>query len=139
MTEMDTVKTAYRYLADGDVSALLDLFDPSITWNEAESSPYSNERSWHGSSAIKQNLLDRIPDDWQTFAIQLIRLHACGETVVVEARYTGIHRRTGRALDAQACHIWTLRDGRVVHFQQYADTVRLRDATLPIQSKISHR
>lgn len=130
MTPMDTVKSAYRYLAEGNVSALLDLFDPSIEWNEAESSPYSNEATWKGPAAVKRNLLDRMPDDWHTFSITPVRFHASGESVVVEARYTGIHRRTGRALDAQACHIWTLSDGKIVQFQQYADTAKLRDVML---------
>ncbi|WP_416359868.1 nuclear transport factor 2 family protein [Burkholderia ambifaria] len=132
MNAGDIVKIAYRYLADGNVSALLGLFDSSITWSEAENSPYSNEQAWQGPAAVKQNLLDRMADDWHTFAIQPVQFHACGETVVVEARYTGVHRRTGRALDAQACHIWSVREGRIVHFQQYADTASLRDATGPV-------
>jgi len=130
MTATDTIKSAYRYLAEGNVPALLELFDPSIIWNEAESSPYANEEVWKGPAAVKRNLLDRMPGDWHTFAIRPVRFHDCGESVVVEARYTGTHRRTDRALDAQACHIWTVRGGRIVSFQQYADTARLRDATL---------
>jgi ketosteroid isomerase-like protein len=33
----------------------------------------------------------------------------------------------GRSLDAQACHVWKLRDGKIVSFQQYADTAQLQD------------
>jgi ketosteroid isomerase-like protein len=48
--------------------------------------------------------------------------------VVVEARYTGTYRATGRSLDAQACHVWRVADGKVTHFQQYLDTARMQDA-----------
>jgi ketosteroid isomerase-like protein len=47
--------------------------------------------------------------------------------VVVEARYTGTFKETGKALDAQVCHIWKLGDGKVTSFQQYVDTAQLQD------------
>jgi uncharacterized protein len=50
-----------------------------------------------------------------------------GSTVVVEARYTGTHKPTGKTLDAQVCHVWKLRDGKVTSFQQYADTAQLQE------------
>lgn len=47
--------------------------------------------------------------------------------VVVEARYTGTFKETGKELDAQVCHIWKIRDGKVASFQQYVDTAQLQD------------
>jgi uncharacterized protein len=46
---------------------------------------------------------------------------------VVEARYTGTFKQTGKELDAQVCHVWNIRDGKVTSFQQYVDTAHLRD------------
>ena len=54
-------------------------------------------------------------------------LHDAGDVVVVEARYSGRHHGTGKELDAQACHVWTLKDGMAAKFQQYVDTAKLRD------------
>jgi len=48
--------------------------------------------------------------------------------VTVEGRYTGAYRGTGAALDAQFCHVWTLRDGKIVKFQQYTDTAAFQAA-----------
>ena len=45
---------------------------------------------------------------------------------VIEARYTGVFKTTGRALDVQVCHLLQIRDGRITHFQQYVDTATLR-------------
>ena len=47
--------------------------------------------------------------------------------VVVEARYTGTFKQTGKNLDAQVCHVWKIRDGKVASFQQYVDTAQLQD------------
>ena len=47
-----------------------------------------------------------------------------GDTVVAQGRYRGAFRGTGRTLHAQFVHVWTLRAGRVTHFQQYTDTAQ---------------
>lgn len=36
--------------------------------------------------------------------------------------------KTGKEYNAQAAHFWTLRDGKVIAFQQYVDTKKLNDA-----------
>jgi uncharacterized protein len=43
------------------------------------------------------------------------------------ARHSGTHNGTGKPLDAQVCHVWTLNDGRITRFQQYVDTAKLND------------
>jgi uncharacterized protein len=44
-------------------------------------------------------------------------------------RYWGTKAHaTGRPLDVQAVHVWDLRDGKAVRFQQYVDTLHLASA-----------
>jgi len=40
-------------------------------------------------------------------------------------------KTTGKALDAQFTHVWQLRDGKVVRFQQSTDTKRWAEAAGP--------
>ena len=48
--------------------------------------------------------------------------------MVVEARYhAASHWATGKPLDAQVAHVWDLRNGKVVRWQQYVDTRQLAD------------
>ena len=53
--------------------------------------------------------------------------HDAGDTVVVEARYSGTHNVTGKKLNPQVCHVWTVRHGKLAKFQQYVDTAQLQD------------
>ncbi len=46
----------------------------------------------------------------------------CAKRVVVLGTYTGRRKETGREVRAQFAHVWGVRDGRVVRFQQYTDT-----------------
>jgi ketosteroid isomerase-like protein len=57
------------------------------------------------------------------------RLHDCGSTVIMEGRYTAVVQPTGRDLSVQAVHVWDIRDGKVVRWQQYTDTWALAEAT----------
>ena len=49
-----------------------------------------------------------------------------GDTVVIEGRYKGKARKTGKAFDAQFAHVWQFRDRKVLRFQQYTDTAQWR-------------
>jgi hypothetical protein len=45
-----------------------------------------------------------------------------GGTVIACGRYKAKNKATGRELDAQFAHFWGIRAGKLVTFQQYADT-----------------
>ncbi len=49
--------------------------------------------------------------------------------VLATLRYDAKVKETGKTYNAQAAHLWTLKDGKVVAFQQYVDTKQLADAS----------
>ena len=51
-----------------------------------------------------------------------------GDAVAVEGRYTGTVKATGARLDAQFVHVYGMRDGKIVRFQQYTDTAQWASA-----------
>jgi ketosteroid isomerase-like protein len=83
----------------------------------------------HGPQAVLTGVIARIPQDLGGFAIDVRRIVAAGDTVLVEARYWGTAKATGKPIDAQVAHVWDLRDGKVVRFQQYTDTWQFAQAT----------
>lgn len=48
--------------------------------------------------------------------------------VLATLRYKGKLKKNGAEYDAQVAHLWTLKDGKVIAFQQYVDTKKLNDA-----------
>ena len=49
--------------------------------------------------------------------------------VLMEGRYTGTYKPTGKSVDLQVAHVLTMRDNKLTRFQQYIDTAALQAAT----------
>ena len=128
MSNVKTMQELYAAFGRGEIERVLAGMDPSIEWREAENNPYQpSGEPWIGPDAIVSNLFVKLGADWDGFTVNPKEFHEAGDTVVVEGRYTGTHKATGKHLDAQMTHVWRLRDGKVTGFQQYVDTAQLRE------------
>jgi uncharacterized protein len=128
VSNAQTIKDVYEAFGRGDIEAVLGAFDPQIEWREAENNPYQLDGSpWFGGEAVTNKLFAKLVSEWDGFTVSPIAYHDAGDTVVVETRYTGTYKSTGKPISAQACHVWKLRDGKATSFQQYVDTAQLQD------------
>ena len=128
MNNVLSAQDLYDAFNRGDIATVLGMFDPAIEWREAEGNPYQPSGSpWVGGEAITQNLFIKIPADFDGFTVHPKEFHDAGDTVVVELRYSGTGRATGKPLDAQVCHVLKFRDGKLTSFQQFVDTAHLQD------------
>lgn len=116
------IEKAYEDFARGDVPAVLAVLADDVRWSEAEGNPWWQGGPAVGPQQLVEQVIARIPAEYDDFAIEVERIVGLGDTVLMQGRYTGTGRATGRRLDAQVAHVWDLRDGKVVRFQQYTDT-----------------
>ncbi len=120
----EIVASLYEAFGQGDLPTVLGMLDPSISWHEAEGNPYQpTGDGWIGPDAVVSNLFEKLGEDWSEFVVNPSLYHDSGSVVTVEGRYNGNHS-SGKNLNAQFCHVWTLRDGKVIKFQQYTDTAQ---------------
>ena len=123
------VRGVYEAFDRGDIPAVLGALHEQAEWNEAEHFTYWTGGPFIGPQAVLTGVIARIPQDLEGFGISVRRLVAAGDTVLVEARYRGTAKATGKQVDAQVAHVWDLRDGKVIRFQQYTDTWQFAQAT----------
>jgi hypothetical protein len=119
----------YQAFAKGDVPAVLAVMDAGIVWNEAEGFPYADQNPYIGPEAVLNGVFARIGAEWEYFNLKNIQLHdMSGNQVLATLRYDAKHKTTGKTIDSQTAHLWTLKDGKITAFQQFTDTKQAAEA-----------
>lgn len=128
MSNVNRMRELYEAFGRGDVPAVLEAMSPEVRWHQAEGNPYMpSGEPFVGPESVLNDLFMKLGEEWDGFTIHPKSFRDAGESVIVEARYTGTFKATGRSMDAQVCHVWDLKDGKVVRYQQYLDTAKIRD------------
>lgn len=122
----ETIRTLYAAFARGDVPAVLAGLAADVKWTEAEGFPYGG--TYTGPDAVLQNVFMRLGTEWDGFAAVPHEIVAEGETVVALGEYSGTYKATGKRFSAPFAHVWKLRGGKAVSFQQYTDTAVVQRA-----------
>jgi ketosteroid isomerase-like protein len=124
---VEVIRGLYDSFGRGDVPAVLGHMDQQIEWREAESFIYADRNPYVGPNAILEGVFVRLGTEWEGFTVTPEEWLDAGNHVVVLGTYTGRHRESGRDVRAQFAHVWGVRGGRVVRFQQYTDTKQFAD------------
>jgi uncharacterized protein len=124
---VDTVRSFYDALGNGDVPAVLSLLDGQVQWTEAERFPYYSG-TWQGPQAVLDNLLKPLSSDWEGFSAKAHEFIAEGDRVVALGVYSGSFKRTGRSMTAPFAHVWTVRGDKLVRFDMHTDTAKVLEA-----------
>jgi ketosteroid isomerase-like protein len=116
----EIIRALYAAFAKGDVPGVLGALDEEVRWTEAEGFPYGG--TYVGPDAVLANVFAKLGSEWDGFSAVPHSFVAEGDTVVALGEYGGSYNATGKRFSAPFAHVWTLRDGKVVRFQQYTDT-----------------
>jgi ketosteroid isomerase-like protein len=126
MSENNTelVRGGYEAFGSGDMDAVMQLLQDT-EWHEAEGAPQGGV--YKGSEAILSGVFGPLLQQLQDFKVTPQEILSVGEDrVLAVGDYTG--QGGGGALHARFAHLWTVRDGKATHFEQFADTALLRQA-----------
>ncbi len=119
---LEVIRGLYDSFGRGDVPAVLKQMDEAIEWREAENFIYADRNPYVGPQAVLEGVFMRLGSEWDGFTVTPEEWLDAGHYVVVLGTYTGRRKETGREVRAQFAHVWGMRSGRVVRFQQYTDT-----------------
>ena len=121
---VEVVKGLYAAFADGNGERLSQLLSDTH-WVEAAGMPYGGV--YRGFGEVAENVFGPIGRDVSGFTAIPEEIMPAGEDRVLSV---GTYRGTGSAgpLEAPFAHLWTVRDGRITHFVQFADTHLFRQA-----------
>ena len=81
-----------------------------------------------GPQAVVDNVFAVLGRDWIGYRFELQNLVDGGDQVVGVGTYHGTFRTTGKEVQARVAHVWKLQDGKIVAFEQFTDTLFVRQA-----------
>ena len=117
---IDVVKKGYEAFGRGDIPGLLMQLDANVSWlafGPAELPTAGHRRGHQGVTEFFQQLaaiVDITRFETKEFIAQ-------GDRVVVLGDGTEKVKATGKALEFHFAHVFSVRDGKVVSFVDYAD------------------
>ncbi|KIA63754.1 nuclear transport factor 2 family protein [Nocardia vulneris] len=115
---LELVTQVYHAFGARDFSVIERLFDPDIEIKEAAQLPWGGRHVGHaGANTYFGTMLAHIDANVVPQSI-----FAAGDDVVMMGRGVGTTTGGDVAFDVPNIHVWHLREGRVVGFDNYVDT-----------------
>jgi ketosteroid isomerase-like protein len=113
---------AYEVYGHGDRAEAEALFDPYVVINPAEEGPS------YGLDAVRDNF-EHWKGAWEELEVTVEDVINAGEDrVLLTAHHRGRGRGSGIEVDTRLYSIYTLRDGKVLRTDEYADRAEVLEA-----------
>ncbi len=125
----DVVRRQYLASARGDLAALRATLADDVEWTEMAGFPLAG--TYRTPAGVTSGVMERLALEWDDWTAHDDTYVVDGENVLVLARYTASHRATGKPLAVRVAHHFVVRAGRIVRFEQFVDTAKVRDAATP--------
>jgi ketosteroid isomerase-like protein len=113
---VDLVRGIFAAWLRGDPA--LDQFDPEISMVESATLP--GAASAHGIDAVRR-YIESFAKHWEDIRFEPQEYLDAGDRVVVIARLVGRGKSSGVDVERTWAYVWTVRDGRALRMEGYAD------------------
>lgn len=115
------VRMAYQKFLLGDLEGLLALFADDIEWelDAADNVPFSGVR--RGKDEVMQ-FFDLLGKEQAALRFEPGEFIAQGDKVVALGHYAWNVKSTDRTYESDWAEVFTIRDGKIVRFREFANT-----------------
>jgi len=121
MTNLEIIKSTYEGKTSEDNGKNLEKYvAENISWTEAKGFPYAG--TYIGLESITKNVFSRLGSEWIDYKFTPEDYVADEDKVVAYGTYSGTYKQTNKYFEARAAHIWKLKDGEIINFEQFVDS-----------------
>ncbi|RJF99310.1 nuclear transport factor 2 family protein [Noviherbaspirillum saxi] len=115
------VQQAYAKFQAGDIPGLLEMCADDIEWelDPNDDVPFSGAR--HGKEAVRE-FFSTLDQSQQPLHFEPREFIAQGDKVVALGHYAWNVKSTDRTFESDWAEIFTIRDGKIARFREFADT-----------------
>jgi ketosteroid isomerase-like protein len=128
MTNLKIIKSTYEgKTSEENGKNLAKYIADDIHWTEAKGFPYAG--TYIGLEAITKNVFSRLGSEWIDYKFTPEDYVAGDDKVVAYGTYTGSYKLTGKSFEARVAHVWKLKGGEIISFEQFVDSKTVDEAT----------
>lgn len=119
------VKDGYADFLSGNIPGVMNRFAEEFTFTV----PGAPEVPYAGTKRNREELMaffTGLNDSVNITTFEAREYFAAGDRVIAIGRYGGEVRKSGRTFESGWAMAWTLRDGKVVSFEEFSDPSQLK-------------
>ncbi|MFI1743335.1 nuclear transport factor 2 family protein [Thalassobellus sediminis] len=129
MTNLDIIKSTYEgKTSEENGKSLAKHVAKDIVWTEAKGFPYAG--TYIGLESITKNVFSRLGSEWIDYKFTPEDYIANEDKVVAYGTYSGTYKATNNYFEARVAHVWKLKDGKIISFEQFVDSQPVNNAIL---------
>jgi ketosteroid isomerase-like protein len=116
---VEIVRRRYEHLAaTGDY--LAEAHAPDFVWDMSKFRGWPEQQTYEGVEGARDFLRDWL-EAWDDWEVEVEALHDAGDQVVAIVRQRGRSKSSGLNVDMAYGQVFTVRDGKLVRMEMYAD------------------
>jgi ketosteroid isomerase-like protein len=122
------VRKAYQCYEKHDITGLIQLIDPDCDWHlpgPADGMPWAGR--YHGPEEVRE-FFETLTDNLEVLEFSPHQFLADGDTVMVTGHERDRIMATGKVLELDWAHCFTIEEGKITRFQDYQDTASIKAA-----------
>ncbi len=126
MTNLEIIKSTYEgKTSEENGRNLAKYVTDDISWTEAKGFPYAG--TYIGLEAVTKNVFSRLGSEWIDYKFTPEDYVAGDDKVVAFGTYSGTYKKTNRYFEARVAHVWHLKGGKIIRFEQFVDSQPVND------------
>jgi len=127
MTNLEIIRSTYEgKTSEENGKNLAKYLAENVAWIEAKGFPYAG--TYIGFDAIMKNVFYRLGTEWINYKFTPEGYMTDGDKVAAYGTYSGTYKATGKYFEARVIHLWKLKDGKIINFEQFVDSKIVIDA-----------
>ena len=127
MTNLEIIRSTYEGMtSEENGKNLAKYVAEDISWTEAKGFPYAG--TYIGLASITKNVFSRLGSEWIDYKFTPEDYVANENKVVAYGTYSGTCKATRKYFEARVAHLWKLKDGKIMSFEQFVDSQPVNDS-----------
>ena len=119
-TALTTVRKAYDTFARGDFDGVIAMVSPDVEWETVgRPDDYPLFGARRGVDGVR-DFFTANAEHQEIRRFEPQAFHDAGDTVIVEGQFDITVKKTGKPFEIDFVHLFTIRDGKIVRFREFA-------------------